>query len=129
MARKPKREKTGAATGPTRREFLTTAAAAGLPLALPPQLTAWAADAAKETAESTRGRTLFFNHSHEADHQTARYYFVIGGQRHRLRRVSDHPRVLKRARQTNRFLQAVPDAAVTHFVLNYADPPDGVALG
>ena len=56
MARKPTTDKPRTATGPNRRDFLTAAAAAGLPLALPPQLTAWAA-AAKESA--THSGTLF----------------------------------------------------------------------
>ena len=36
--------------------------------------------------------------------------------------------MLKRARQTNSFLQAVPDAAVTHFVLGYTPPADAVLI-
>lgn len=115
-------------TGPTRREFLTAAAIAGLPLALTPQLTAWAA----ETSQPSQGEeqsALFFNLSHEVDHQTARYFVMISGRRYRLRPVNERPRLLRRERRRNRFLQAVPDGAVTHFIPNFAAPANTVALG
>ena len=109
-------------TALTRRAFLGYTAAAGIAPMFAPGREAQAAG--RQTSE----RALFFNLSHEADCHTATYFLVAGGRRYRLRPVHEHPRILKRERQANRFLRGVPDSALTHFVHTVAAVADAVTI-
>ncbi len=103
----------------TRRRFLGGMLAAGALAGLPPGLLAALRDpAGKKRKPRFERRSYFFNFAHEAEHETATYHLVAGGKRFRLKRVQDHPEVLKRHRRRNTFLQGVPDQKLTHFVQN-----------
>lgn len=112
----------------TRRQFLTKTAAAGMMLAVPP-LFAGAGENPKRDQPplTTEQRTLFFNLSHE-DFAGKTYFLTGGGHRYTLTKVADQPDVLRRARQTNAFLRAVPDNRITHHVENAVFATDSVTL-
>ena len=111
----------------TRRQFVAGALAAGALAGVPPALTAWGSENGKPKRKPRiQKRTLFFNLAHEAESDTAAYYLVGGGTRVRLRRIADHPHVLKHHRKKNAFLRGVPDEALTHFVENVALAADAV---
>jgi hypothetical protein len=101
----------------SRRQFVSAAAGAGLALALPQALAA--------RASATERRTLFFNLSNE-DHEGHSYYLVAGKQRYPLNRTSAS--VLKKARRSNKVLQSIPDAMITHVIENVELPVSGVTL-
>ncbi len=106
--------------GASRREFLGAAAAAGATLALAPHLESAAAPA-------TELRTLFFNFSHE-DYEGHTYYLVMGKNRYLLAPASASSQALASARQTNRFVQALPTTAITHVLANVQLPANAVQL-
>jgi hypothetical protein len=115
-----------------RRHFLGYAAGAaglvqGLPLALAALAAAPSTASAKPKPERKR-RTFFFNFSHERDAATANYYLVAGKLRYRLRALAPNDHALAQERLNNRFLQQVPNAALTHVLENAALPADAVAL-
>ena len=113
-------------TALTRRAFLGYTAAAGAAAGIAPMFPP--GREAQAAGRQTSERALFFNLSHEADCHTATYFLVAGGRRYRLRPVQEHPRILKRERQANRFLRGVPDSALTHFVHNVAVVADAVTI-
>ncbi|MEA3413412.1 MAG: hypothetical protein U9R74_18030 [Pseudomonadota bacterium] len=106
--------------GVTRREFLAYSAAGAL-AGLAPFTSAWGeaqpADG-RHPHHRRKRRTLFFNLSHEPDSDTARYILVAGGRRYHLHKVKEGSPILRRARRRNRFLQQVPDSALTHVARN-----------
>ncbi len=111
----------------TRREFIGRTAGTGMLVALPATLAACSGgdnDAASPTSE---GRTLFFNLSHE-NHAGKTYWLTGGGKRYRLTSVAEAPEVLRRVRETHRFLRGVPDDRITHHVENTAFATDSVTL-
>src|SRR4051812_32162423 len=116
-----KRERSGAdaraTAGLTRRTFLGQAAGAGLGLSLPLALASCGGTGDEEVAPGTERRTLFFNFAHE-DFAGTEHFLVAGSNRYPLTKVKHAPEVLARARQTNQFLQAVPDDQITHHVEN-----------
>ena len=112
-----------------RRHFLGYAAGLvqGLPLAVGALAAAPSTASAKPKPERKR-LNFFFNFSHEWDAATSDYYLVAGKLRYRLRGLSPNDHTLARERLNNRFLQQVPDAALTHVLENVALPADAVTL-
>src|SRR5262245_38794400 len=115
--------------GLTRRQFLTYSAAAGLLAGLPSGRPASAAARAHSNRPTER-RTVFFNFSYEADHETATYFVVIGERRLRLQSLKKKGAddLVTRERRRNAFLRHVPDDAFTHALPNVALPADAVQL-
>lgn len=113
----------------TRRQFLASALAAGALAGLPPGLFAGIqGKSGKPPKPRFERRSYFFNFAHEAEHETATYHLVAGGKRIRLKRVKDHPHMLKRHRRRNKFLCGVPDDQLTHFVQNIRLSADFVTM-
>ena len=72
-------------------------------------------------------RTLFFNFAHE-DFLDKEYFLIGGGKRYWLTKVSDHPQVLAKARETNTFLRGVHDSQITHHLEDAVFATDVVTL-
>jgi len=75
-------------------------------------------------SKKTEKRTYYFNLSHadlDADH-----YMIAGSVAHKLEQVT--PKVLKTVRSQNRFLNSVPDHAVTHYASKIKLPADAIQL-
>lgn len=106
----------------SRRDFLATAAGAGLLGSLLPGQAAGA-------TRPTESRTLFFNFSHHPDCALNRYYLVMGARRFSLVPAAQCPSTVRYHKRHNKFLSMVPDSAMTH-VLEDADlPADAIQLG
>lgn len=112
-----------------RRQFLTYAT--GAAPALPLLLSNWSATAAEPAPVQKPlrvRRTVFFNFSHETDAATASYYLIAGKHRYQLRWLEPNDSALARERESNLFLQGVPDTSITHILENVALPTDAVVL-
>lgn len=112
---------------PGRRDFLRTAAGAGLAMGLGPMLAACGGDDARDVPEGKERQTLFFNLAHEA-YAGKTYVLTGGGDRYVLVPVVEKPEVLRRARETNAFLRGVPDDRITHHVEDVVTPQTTVTL-
>ena len=102
----------------SRRQFLEAGAAIGATLALAPYL---------ESAPATELRSLFFNFSHE-DFEGSTYYLVVGEKRHLLKSAASASATLASTRSTNKVLQSIPVAAITHVIENVHLPANAVQL-
>lgn len=109
----------------TRRQFLQSGAAAGMALGLPPLLSA-CGGSSPQGSETTR-HTMFFNLSH-IHPGTQDHVLHIAGKRYPLTRTAHAREVLDRAREGNRFLQAVPDESITHHLDAVELPANAVIL-
>lgn len=133
--RQPRTALADAISSMSRRSFIqrmaSLGASAALPLGMAGSLVGCGGgdddDTPPPPARPTETRTLFFNLSHE-DHAGRTYYLTGGGQRLTLVSVKDQPEVLQRARATNSFLAAVPDAQITHHVADAPFVTDSVTL-
>jgi hypothetical protein len=105
---------------PTRRDIFAFAVTAAASAAAGPRLLAQPPDDEPRVATGY----VFFNLAHEDDHRSATYWVVGGRRRRRLIPLSRKPAILDAARRTNRFLQDVPDDAVTHYL-----PPFSLTTG
>ena len=116
--------------GLTRRRFISAAAAAGGLAALGPVPPTWGQPGKASTGQGRprERHTLFFNLAHEPGVATSSYYLIVAGREYRLGPVSESPQLLTRARQTNRFLQGVPDHQLTHVVADVSLPGDAVQV-
>lgn len=109
----------------TRRQFLQRGTAAGMALGLPPLLSACGGSSPPGSA--TTPHTIFFNLSH-INPDTEDHVLHIAGKRYPLTRTAQARQVLDRARETNRFLQAVPDESITHHLDAVELPANAVIL-
>ena len=111
--------------GITRRDFIKYSAGTGIMMGMP-ALQAFGGHKHKgdRPSKKTERRTYYFNLSH-ADID-ARHYMIAGSVKHKLKRVT--PKVLKMARSQNRFLNYVPDDAVTHYASKIRLPADAIQL-
>lgn len=109
----------------TRRQFLQRGTAAGMALGLPPLLSACGGSSLPGSA--TTPHTMFFNLSHISP-ETEDHVLHIAGKRYPLTRTAQAREVLDRARETNRFLQAVPDESITHHLDAVELPANAVIL-
>ena len=100
----------------TRREFLTLAATTTAALASWRLLSGCGGDDDSQASQSV-SHDLFFDFQHETDANDATYHVVVGGRRYPLERAQSHH--LDNARQTNKFLQGVPDESLTHVLQNF----------
>jgi hypothetical protein len=99
--------------GISRRQLLGYGAGAGMLLGFPGK---WRGCGGGEP-NGSESRTLFFNLAHE-DFNATTHHLVVGRNKYQLVKVKENPRVLAKARRTNRFLRGVPDDQVTHHVEN-----------
>ncbi|MDQ2840306.1 MAG: hypothetical protein M3Y72_04555, partial [Acidobacteriota bacterium] len=76
----------------------------------------------------TERRSLFFNFSHEP-HQGRSYFLVLGKNRYQLKPTGGRPPVHSPAYRRNRFLQMLPQGAITHMLEVVEGPADAVVLG
>lgn len=111
--------------GITRRDFIKYSAGTGIMMGMP-ALQAFGGHKHKgdKPPKKTEKRTYYFNLSHadtDADH-----YMIAGEVAHKLEKVT--PKVLKMARSQNRFLNYVPDDAVTHYASKIRLPADAIQL-
>ena len=106
--------------GISRRDFLASSAAAGAIAGLLPG----SSSAQQGTLEY---RSLFFDLSHE-DHEGRPYFLFMGKTRYKLSPARrDHPLLLQ-ARQQNKFLQSLPEGAITHLIARVAMNAGAVQL-
>jgi hypothetical protein len=111
--------------GITRRDFMKYSAGTGLLMGMP-ALHAFGGHRYKgdKPSKKTEKRTYYFNLSHadmDADH-----YLIAGSVAHKLEVVT--PEVLKIAKSQNRFLNYVPDDAITHHASKIRLPADAIQL-
>jgi hypothetical protein len=122
--------------GTTRREFISFVGAAGASLGMSALASDGAfAESSPGPADDLRGKdaaapaigTLFFNLSH-VDGPTSTHTLWFAGRKYVLGRTRDNPQMLADARRDNGFLQLVPDAQITHYVVGLGSPGDIVKL-
>ncbi|MBE9572082.1 MAG: hypothetical protein IMF11_15745, partial [Proteobacteria bacterium] len=109
--------------GITRRDFIKYSAGTGIMMGMP-ELQAFGGHKGNKPSKKTERRTYYFNLSYadmDADH-----YMIAGDVAHKLEQVT--PKVLKMARSQNRFLNYVPDDAVTHYASKIRLPADAIQL-
>jgi hypothetical protein len=116
-----------AAAAPTRRHFLKASAAGALAAGLP-LLSACGGGDDGPSPPPGRELTLFFNYSH-LDTAGKAMSIQVGQKSYGLRAMSEAPLVLARERAGNRFLAALDDRFITHFVEGVPAPaPDVVGF-